>query len=82
MFNLKYITIKKLSFLLATLLIGSLIFTACKKEKESSSEPEPAEMTIVYSIDNVYEGHTLSPGLYFNQSFENQRFSSICGTIS
>lgn len=65
---------KKLTFLLVTLLIGGVMLTGCKKEEEKPTpEPTPTETTIVYSISNTYEGvssvDTLSPGLYFTFTY-------------
>ena len=64
---------KKLSFLLVTLLIGGVMLTGCTKEEEPiTPEPTPTETTIVYSISNTYEGtqvYTLSPGLYFTFTY-------------
>lgn len=61
---------KQLSYLFAAFLIGGLIFSGCGKEEEKPTpEPTPTETTIVYSIDNVYEGQTLSPGLYFTFTY-------------
>lgn len=60
---------KKLSYLFAALLIGGLIFSGCKKDPEPTPEPAPTETTIVYSVSNVWEGYTLSPGLYFTFTY-------------
>lgn len=65
---------KKLSFLLVTLLIGGVMLAGCTKEEENSTpEPTPTETTIVYSISNTYDGgssvYTLSPGLYFTFTY-------------
>ena len=49
---------KKLSFLLATLLIGGLMLTGCKKDNpqptpDTPSTPTETTKTVVYTMDNV-----------------------------
>ena len=44
---------KKLSFLLATLLIGGMMFTGCNKDPEPTPEPTPDPTPTTYSV--VYE---------------------------
>ena len=61
---------KKLSYLFAALLFGGLIFSGCSKDEEKPTpEPTPTETTIVYSISNVWEQYTLSPGLYYTFTY-------------
>ena len=47
---------KKLSFLLATLIIGGMMLTGCKKS-ESTPEPEPTPVStayrVVYTVSNT-----------------------------
>ena len=49
---------KKLTFLLATLLIGGMMFTSCKKDNpqtpDTPSTPTETMKTVVYSMDNVW----------------------------
>lgn len=45
---------KRLTYLLATMLIGGMIFTSCKKdEKKVDPTPAPTTAKIVYKIDNT-----------------------------
>lgn len=48
---------KKLFFLMATLLIGSMVFTGCKKDKETPSDPGEQTETfkVSYKIGNQKE---------------------------
>ena len=50
---------KKLTFLLATLLIGGMMFTGCKKDNpqptpDTPSTPTQATKTVTYKLDNTY----------------------------
>ena len=54
---------KKLSFLLATLLIGGMMFTSCGKDPEPTPDPTPDPTPTTYSV--VYEvGNTNLLGTY------------------
>jgi len=45
---------KKVTFLLATLLIGGMMFTGCKKDPQPTPTPTPSSKTakVVYKVDN------------------------------
>ena len=70
---------KKVMFLLATLLIGGMMFTGCKKDTPSTpSTPDtpstPTTKTVVYTMDNVYKDElssaTLTISPYFHYTFK------------
>ena len=46
---------KKLSFLLAALLIGGMMFTGCEKDPEPTPDPDPTPTTysVVYKVSNT-----------------------------
>ena len=47
---------KKLSFILATLLIGGMMFTSCGKDPEPTPDPEPdptPSYSVVYKVSNT-----------------------------
>jgi ABC-type transport system substrate-binding protein len=70
------IKMKKVTFLLATLLIGGMMLTGCQKDPQPTPTPDtptptptPTTKTVVYKMDNVYYEETsstpLSPGFHF-----------------
>jgi hypothetical protein len=70
---------KKLSFLLATLLIGGLMLTGCKKDNpqptpDTPSTPTETTKTVVYTMDNVMKDSnssaTLTVSPYFHYTFK------------
>ena len=61
---------KKLSFLLATLLIGGMMFTGCKKE-DPKPTPDPVSKTtkVVYTIGNTSLNQTVSNCFKYTVSY-------------
>ena len=51
---------KKVTFLLATLLIGGLMLTGCKKNTDTPSEPTTKTYKVSYALENTF---TLTGGL-------------------
>ena len=55
---------KKVIFLLATVLIGGMMFTGCKKDNptpDPTPDPEPTTCIIEYQVSNTNGNLTLSP---------------------
>ena len=44
---------KKVTFLLATLLIGSIVFTGCKKDNNASGDPTSKTFKVSYALENT-----------------------------
>lgn len=67
---------KKLTLLLATLLIGGMMLTGCKKDNPQPTPDTPAQTTktVVYTMDNVYKEElssaTLTVSPYFHYTFK------------
>ena len=61
---------KKLSFLLATLLIGGMMFTGCKKD-DPQPTPDPVSKTakVVYKIGNTSLNQTVSNCFKYTVSY-------------
>lgn len=63
-------------FLLATLLIGGMMFTGCKKDNPQPTPDTPAQTTksVVYTMDNVWKDElssaTLTVSPYFHYTFK------------
>lgn len=53
---------KKVLFIIATLLIGSMMLTGCKKDPQPTPDPDPTPTTktVVYKVDNTINGLTMS----------------------
>ena len=53
---------KKVLFVIATLLIGGMMLTGCKKDPQPTPDPDPTTKTktVVYKVDNTYSGLTMS----------------------
>ncbi len=69
---------KKVSFLLATLLIGGMMLTGCKKpEPTPEPEPTPTKHTVVYSINNTYLDMVMSPCFKVNVTYTDANGQSI-----
>ena len=72
---------KKVTFLLATLLIGSMMLTGCKKDPQPTPSPTPTPTpstttkTVVYKMDNTFTQNsttqTLSPGFHYKFSYKD-----------
>ena len=61
---------KKLSFLLAALLIGGMMFTGCKKEDPKPTPgPESKTAKVVYELGNVADTLTASNCFKYNVSY-------------
>ena len=67
---------KKVTFFLAALLIGGMMFTGCKKENPQPTPDTPAQTTktVVYTMDNVMKDSnssaTLTVSPYFHYTFK------------
>jgi hypothetical protein len=73
---------KKVTFLLATLLIGGMMLTGCKKDPQPTPSPTPTPTpstttkTVVYKMDNTFKQSstsilTLSPGFHYKFSYKD-----------
>ncbi|MBR4469033.1 MAG: hypothetical protein IKS53_06305 [Bacteroidales bacterium] len=71
---------KKVMFLLATLLIGGMMFTGCKKDTPSTpptpdTPSTPTTRKVVYKLDNtvyiVMVGYQISPCFHYNFSYKD-----------
>ena len=62
---------KKVMFLLATLLIGGLMLTGCKKNPEPTPDPDPTPTTIevAYAVTNVSPSGTLPACFRLNVTY-------------
>lgn len=64
---------KKTMLLLATMLIGGLMFTGCSKEPTPSPTPEPTPstntITVVYQVSNTFQGLVMSEGFKLNVTY-------------
>lgn len=71
---------KKAMFLLATLLIGGMMLTGCKK-KDPTPEPEPtptpATLTVVYKVDNTNGNLVISDCFKLNVTYTNANGQSV-----
>ena len=69
---------KKITFLLAILIIGGMMLTGCKKS-ESTPEPEPTPTTlkVVYKVDNTYDDLVLSDCFKLNVTYTNANGQSV-----
>lgn len=71
---------KKVTFLLATLLIGGTMLTGCKKtEPTPNPEPTPTTYTVVYKVDNndPFSGLTMSPCFKVNVTYTDANGQSV-----
>ena len=59
---------KKITLLMATLLMVSMMITGCKKD-DPTPDPTPSTYTVVYKIDNHYENLIMSPCFKMNVSY-------------
>ena len=59
---------KKITLLMATLFVVSMMITGCKKD-DPTPEPTPDTYAVVYKIDNHYENLFLSPCFKMNVSY-------------
>ena len=62
---------KKLSFLLAALLIGGIMFTSCKKDPQPTPTPDPQPTTtkVVYKLGNASLQQTASDCFKYTVSY-------------
>ena len=75
---------KKMSFLLTTLLIGGMMFTACTKDPEPTPDPEPATPTysVVYKVSNtnMFSQYYLSDCFKLNVTYTDANGESVTET--
>ena len=60
---------KKVMLLLATLLIGGMMFTGCHKQVDPTPEPTPTSFTIAYLVADTCADLTLSPCFRLNVTY-------------
>ena len=60
---------KKVLFVIATLLIGGMMLTGCKKDPQPTPDPTTKTKTVVYKVDNTYEGFTMSDCFKLNVTY-------------
>ena len=70
---------KKVMFLLATLLIGGMMLTGCKPEPTPEPEPTPTTHTVVYKIDNqtLFGDLVVSPCFKVNVTYTDANGQSV-----
>lgn len=69
---------KKVSFLLATLLIGGMMFTGCKKDQPTPEPtPTPKTITVVYKVDKTDGNLTISDCFKLNVTYTNAKGESV-----
>jgi uncharacterized lipoprotein YajG len=63
---------KKVTFLLATLLIGSMMLTGCKKDPQPTPTPDPESKTakVVYKLGNTNGTETASDCFKYTVSYQ------------
>ena len=63
---------KKVMFLLATLLIGGMMFTGCKKDPQPTPDPDPQPTTtkVVYKLSNSSMSQTGSDCFKYTFSYQ------------
>lgn len=74
---------KKVSFLLATLLIGGMMFTGCKKTEPTPTPyptPAPANTTVVYKVDNTNGNLVMSDCFKLNVTYTAANGESVTET--
>lgn len=76
---------KKVIFLLATLLIGGMMFTGCKKDNPTPTPtpeptPTPTTTTVVYKVDNTNGNLVLSDCFKLNVTYTNANGESVTET--
>ena len=60
---------KKVLFVIATLLIGGMMLTGCKKDPQPTPDPTTKTKTVVYKVDNTYSGLTMSECFKLNVTY-------------
>ena len=73
---------KKVTFLLATLLIGGMMFTGCKKDQPTPTPtpeptPTPKTTTVVYKVDNTNGANVMSSCFKLNVTYTNAKGESV-----
>ena len=71
---------KKVTFLLATLLIGGMMLTGCKKETPTPTPDNPTGLVttaVVYQVANTFEGITMSPCFKLNVTYTDANGQSV-----
>lgn len=69
---------KKVMFLIATVLIGGMMLTGCKKDNPAPTpEPEPTTTTVVYKVDNTNGNLVLSDCFKLNVTYTNAKGESV-----
>ena len=67
---------KKVMFLLATLLIGGMMFMGCKKD-DPTPEPTPTTFTMVYLVADTCADLTLSSCFKLNVTYLNDKGQEV-----
>lgn len=76
---------KKVTFFLAALLIGSMMFTGCKKDNptptpEPTPTPTPTTKTVVYKVAKEFGNKVLSDCFKLNVTYTNAKGESVTET--
>lgn len=76
---------KKVTFLLAALLIGGMMFSGCKKNDPTPTPtpdptPTPTTLTVVYQVDNTQNSFVISDCFKLNVTYTNANGESITET--
>ena len=68
---------KKVLFVIATLLIGGMMHIGCKKDPQPTPDPTTKTKTVVYKVDNTYEGLTMSECFKLNVTYLDGNGQSV-----
>ena len=73
---------KKASFFLATLLIGGMMFTGCKKTEPTPAPtpdptPTPTSLTVMYKVDNTNGNLVMSDCFKLNVTYTDANGQSV-----
>lgn len=74
---------KKVSFLLATVLIGGMMLTGCKKPDPTPTptpDPTPTTTTVLYKVDNTNGNLIMSDCFKLNVTYTNAKGESVTET--
>ena len=76
---------KKVMFLLATLIIGGMMFSGCKKDTPTPTPtpeptPTPTTTTVVYKVEKEFENRVMSDCFKLNVTYTNAKGESITET--
>lgn len=69
---------KKVMFLIATVLIGGMIFSGCKKDQPTPTpEPTPTTTKVLYKVDNTLGNLVMSDCFKLNVTYTDAKGESV-----